>query len=402
MKKLLIYLVLMIVVSLWGGTSIFSYDGYPIQYYGKDVYSMGMGETGSSDVFRYNSGYANPAQSNESNKALFGTGLLFGYTNYKSRYNNIERSYRDDSLDLPYFSISIPIKKHRFGFQLNSFANGVVKNQIQIDSLTIERQEVDKYLYRADLIYSYRIKDLSLGVSGNYYLGHHNQLFEQTSSTNTVPTSESRKKNYKNPSMTAGFIQRFQKHAIGAYATLPVKLTGEEKWTSFVGSGDESKSEYELPLTIGSGYTGYVFPELKVSTDLVYETYSETDPALRDSWKAGVGIAYEPDVSRKRHWYQKLPIRVGYSLRALPFTTENGEYVDETALSAGISFPLKGETNRLDLGMQYLTRGDLDSNNLQDSSIMFMIGFTGFDIFSKAPDRTAPREIPKAEELQQW
>lgn len=89
-------------------------------------------------------------------------------------------------------------------------------------------------------------------------------------------------------------------------------------------------------------------------------------------------------------------------MRALPFTTENGEYVDETALSAGISFPLKGETNRLDLGMQYLTRGDLDSNNLQDSSIMFMIGFTGFDIFSKAPDRTAPREIPKAEELQQW
>jgi hypothetical protein len=50
----------------------------------------------------------------------------------------------------------------------------------------------------------------------------------------------------------------------------------------------------------------------------------------------------------------------------------------------------------------YQTRGSLDTHNIQDTSYMMLIGFTGFDIISKAIDRTAPREIPKAEELQQW
>lgn len=88
-------------------------------------------------------------------------------------------------------------------------------------------------------------------------------------------------------------------------------------------------------------------------------------------------------------------------MRLLPFKC-NGEYVDENTLSAGISIPLKSDVNRLDLGFQYTTRGVLDTHNLQDSSYLFLIGFTGFDIIGKAIDRTAPREIPKAEEIQQW
>lgn len=402
MKKLVIFACSLVAASLWGGNSIFSYDGYPIQYYGRDIYSLGMGDTGSSDVFRYNTGYANPAQSNTGNKTLFGTGLIFGYTNYKSRYANVENTFRDDSLDFPYFSVSIPLKRHRIGFQFLSQANGVVKNQIRTDSLTIERQEADKYLYRADLIYSYRYKDLSLGLSGNYYLGHDNRIFEQTSAGNTVPTSESLKKNYKNPSVSFGFVQTYNDHAFGAYASLPVILEGEQKWTSFIHSGEIEEATYDLPLTTGLGYTGKISPELKVSTDFIYETFSDTDENLRDSWKAGMGVAYEPQIARKRHWYHKLPLRAGYSFRSLPFKSRNGEFVDESTYSAGLSFPLKGDINRIDLGVQYQVRGSLDANNLQDRSIMMLFGFTGFDIISKAPDRTAPREIPKAEEIQRW
>lgn len=72
------------------------------------------------------------------------------------------------------------------------------------------------------------------------------------------------------------------------------------------------------------------------------------------------------------------------------------------AYTAGLSIPLKNEVSRIDLAVQYLTRGSLEKNNLSDRSLMFMFGITGFDIISKAPDRTAPREIPKAEEIQTW
>ncbi|MDI3504415.1 MAG: hypothetical protein PWP64_1351 [Candidatus Cloacimonadota bacterium] len=105
---------------------------------------MGMGDTGASDVFRFNSGYANPAQRNRSNKTIFGTGILLGYTSYKSEYQGQKRSYRDDSLDFSYFSVSVPIKQHRLGFQFNPFANGMVSNQIHLDENTTEYQETDK------------------------------------------------------------------------------------------------------------------------------------------------------------------------------------------------------------------------------------------------------------------
>lgn len=401
MKRIFLILSCLTAISLWAGNSIFSFDGYPVQYYGRDIYSLGMGDTGSSDVFRNNTAYANPAQSNLGNQTLFGTGLVFGYTGYKSRFNDSENSFRDNSADFPYFSISIPVKKHRFAFQFASYANGMVSNQTMIDSLTIERQEVDRYLYRADLIYSYRYKNLSLGISGNYFLGHDNRSFEQSSSSNTVPTSEHLEQNYKNPSVSFGFVQNYHDHAVGSFVTLPATLKGDKKWSSFHSSGETEDCSYDIPLTISFGYTGLILPELKVAADYSYEAFSETDDSLRNGWKMGVGIAYEPDTERKRYWYNKIPLRAGFSRRALPFKS-NGEYVDENTISAGLSLPLKGEINRLDLGFMYQTRGSLETNNLQDSSYMMLIGFTGFDIISKAIDRTAPRDIPEAEELREW
>lgn len=401
MKRAAIICVLMIGSFLWAGNSIFSYDGFPIQYYGRDIYSMGMGDTGASDVFRFNSGYANPAQRNRSNKTIFGTGILLGYTSYKSEYQGQKRSYRDDSLDFSYFSVSVPIKQHRLGFQFNPFANGMVSNQIHLDENTTEYQETDKYIYRADLIYSYNFKNLSLGISGNYYFGHDNRTFEQFSEEATVPTTESLRRNFKNPTMSFGAIQRFHDHALGLHVTLPVTLEGESERSSFHSSEDAVDFKYKLPMLLGLSYTGIFNKEFKVATDFNYESYSEISNELRDSWKLGIGLAWEPEKDRKNHWWQRIPLRAGYSLRELSFPS-GGEYVEENTFSAGCSIALKNDINRLDMGIQYQLRGSLDSNQLQDRSFMLMLGFTGFDIITKAPDRTAPREIPEAEDTKLW
>jgi len=85
---------------------------------------------------------------------------------------------------------------------------------------------------------------------------------------------------------------------------------------------------------------------------------------------------------------------MGGSYRELPFDTE-GESVFEKALSCGFSIPLKSASKKIDISLQYLTRGDLDSNGLKDSSYFLSIGVTGFDIFSKRIKRTGHRDIPK-------
>jgi len=386
---------------LWGGNSIFSFDGYPIRYYGKDIYSLGMGDTGASDLFRFNGGYGNPAQASRSDKTIFGTGLIFGYTSYESEYQGVKRSFRDDALDFPYFSISAPFKKHRFGFQFSPFATGVVKNQFVRADSTLERQETQKYIYHADLIYSYNYRDLNLGISGNFFFGHDARTFEQFSDEYTVPTTESLKSSFKNPTITLGAIQTFHDHAFGVHGTMPVTLKGDTKRNSFHSSEDPVDYEYELPLMMTFSYTGLMHKELKVASDLSYEGYSETSEDLRDSWKLGVGLAYEPNVERKEHWWQKVPLRAGYAYRQLAFQS-GGDDIDENSISAGLSIPLKNKINRVDLAFQYQSRGSLGTNQLRDKSYMMMFGFTGFDIITSAPDRTAPRDIPKAEELEQW
>lgn len=401
MKKLFTLGLALIAFSLWAGNSIFSYYGYPVQFYGRDIYSMGMGDSGASDIFRYNTGYANPALSNRSNKSLFGTGIIAGYTTYKSEYQGTDRSFRDDALDIPYFSISVPVLRHRFGFQFNSYASGAVKNQFVYPDSTIERQESEKYLYRADLIYSFNYKNLNLGLSGNYYFGHDNRTFEQSSADNTIPTKESLLQSYKNPTLTLGALQSYQKHSVGLHLTLPVTLEGESTRSSTHSTEEPVEITYDLPMQYALSYTGMLLPQLKVAVDANYESYAQIEDALRDGIKLGMGVAYEPLKAQKR-WWKSIPLRAGWWYRELPFQDNQGAYIDEMAYTAGLSLPLKNDVSRVDISLQYLSRGSLEENKLSDRSLMFLFGFTGFDIFSKAADRTAPREIPVAEDIQAW
>lgn len=60
-----------------------------------------------ADNFRYNSGFGNPALHNASNRTLLATGMVFGFTRYASEGG---KSFVDDALDLPYLSLSVPVK----------------------------------------------------------------------------------------------------------------------------------------------------------------------------------------------------------------------------------------------------------------------------------------------------
>ena len=401
-KTLALMLLMMAALSLWGGNSIFSYYGFPVQYFGRDIYSLGMGDTGASDIFRYNTGYANPALANRSNRTLFSTGILAGYTRYQSEYNGTKRSFIDDALDFPYFSLSVPIKHHRIGFQFNSYASGLVSNKHALTDSTYEQQSMDRYLYRADVIYSFNFRKFNLGIGGNYYFGHDKHTFEQGGSSSETSAEEALQRSYKNPTLTIGALQSIGSHSLGVHATLPVTLKGESERSSSHTTEPAQDYEYKLPAQYNISYTVIPKPEWKTSVDYTWEPYSEIDGNLRDSWKVGAGIAWEPNRELHKKWWKKIPARAGYSYRALPFKDDSGNEIDEMAYTLGLSIPLKREINRIDFGLQYTLRGSLETNKLSDTSLMLMFGITGFDIISKAPDRTAPRDIPVAEDMNAW
>lgn len=398
---------LLLCLPLSAGNSIFSYDGYPVRFFCKDIYSLGMGDTGSTDSFRPNNGFANPALHNSSGSTLFSTGMLMGYTRYSSKSDTQGvKHFTDNSLDLPYFSLSVPYRKHRFGFQFNSYASGLVKNQRSFTDSTnttvTEYQSMDRYLYRADLIYSVLLGNLSLGVSGNFLLGHENRSFKQESGSGIFNTAESLTKSYKNPTATFGVIDTGEWYSVGMHYTLGTKLTGEQQRVSIHETEPATDFETEIPAQFAAGVTLLPRKHFKVSADLSYEDWSGIADNYTKSYKIGIGAAYEPEKDQYRTGLGKLPYRGGLSWRKLPFKDSSNREIDELSLSLGLTIPLKRDVNRVDFGLQYTRRGNLNTNKLQDDSFMLMIGFTGFDVLSKSPDRKAPREIPVAEDIKAW
>jgi hypothetical protein len=414
-RKLAVCLYVLMAVTtlpLFSGNSIFSYKGTPWQFYGNDIYGMSMGDVGLSDVFRKNMGFGNPALVGNASMTLFSTGIMFGWTGYKAQTN---KTYTDNSLDFPYFSIAVPINRHRFGFQFNSFASGVVENQRSFsvvdsafvndytiyDTLNIvETQSVNRYIYRADLIYAYRISNISLGFGLNYYLGHDIRRFKQDSGFGIFNTAEKTEQTYKNPSVTIGITSELENISLGAYFSREAILEGGIVRSSIHEAEDLGIAKYSIPNQIGIGFTWKFNNEYKISSDFVYSMWSQTDYSeySKDSWKLGLGFAQEPTEGTRKTLFGQLSKRFGIHYRALPFDS-NGNPLSEAALSAGITIPVKNSENRLDFGIQYMQRGDLNNNLLEDHSFMFLTGIAGFDILSKPFTRTAPREIPKVEEL---
>lgn len=395
-------MILATALPLFGGNSIFSYQGTPCQNFGNDIYGMTMGDVGLSDVFRTNTGYGNPAILGSVNKTLFSTGIKYGWTNYTSD-NGIERTFKDNSLDFPFFSISVPINQNHFGFQFNSMASGVVQNQITtaLDSITFtERQSIDRYIYRADLMYAYHFSHINIGAALNYYFGHDIRKFYQSSGFGIFNTSEILERSYKNPTATVGITAEYGKFAWGAYYTNECTLDGSVTRSSIHETEELDDIKYSVPTQVATGFTLKFAEEYKVSSDFVASLWknakhSEYD---KDSWKLGIGLAMEPSPNINHSWFGSIPKRAGFSYRSLPFDV-NGNPVSETALTAGFTLPLKQGNNHLDFGVEYLMRGNVDENNLQDRSLMFMLGITGFDILSKPFTRNTPREIPKTEEI---
>ncbi len=400
MKKHLFLIIALGVTALWAGNSIFSYQGFPVQNYGKDIYSLGMGDTGASDIFRINTGYANPAMLDRTNRTLFGTGIIMGYTNYKSENNGIKQSFRDDALDFPYFNVSVPIGKHRFSAQFNSHSSGVATNQKQLANGFTEIQSTDKYLYRADLIYGTYFKNFQAGVSGNFYFGHDNLAFSQMSDTYSFDTSEYLTRDFKNIGLTIGVLQGLKNISFGAHASLPVTLKGESVYANTHTTEAKTDYDYELPGQYNASGTVMVTKNIKIAADLSYETWASISPKFRDTKKIGIGFAYEPDKDKQKTSIGDMPLRAGAYYRELAFKDKNGSAIDEMAVSCGLTLPLKTKVSRIDMGFQFLQRGKLGTNHLSDTSFMFMLGFTGFDFINKAKDNTAPRNIPIKEEFE--
>ena len=385
------------------GNSIFSFEGMPVQYYGNDVYGLGMGDTGNSDLHRINSNFSNPSITVSTNKVLFSTAASLGYIWYDDDLNN---SFKDDGIYLPFFQIAVPIADHRIAFSFNAMSSGDLENEREWatstgDTLTYsETNRLSSSIFKGDLIYAYKNPILNIGVAVNYYLGHRIRYWKlDFDDSYTLDAKYEIDKLFKNPGFTAGMSKKIGGLSLSAAYSSAVKLEGEvELKYSHPPYADTLMTDdflFEIPSKVSGGVTLKFLEKYKLSAEAQYEMWGNTKQYDKNTLKIGAGFGYDP-LSGYGKWFERIPLRFGGYIRELPFE-KNNEKIMEQALTFGTSIILKSANKKIDLAVQYLVRGDVDTNGLSDTSLIFTIGITGFDIFQKQHKKIEDREIPKAD-----
>jgi hypothetical protein len=363
-----------------------------------------MGETGSGDLFRINPNFTNPSVATTTNKVLFSTGVSLGWMWYKDTNDN---KYRDDGIYFPYFSIAVPLKNHRIGFNFNSMYSGNLENEKETiwtsdfgDTLNYtETNKLSSNVYRADAIYAYKNTYVNFGIALNYYIGHRIRYWKLDFDEYTMVDAKYEiEKTFKNPGVTIGLNKKLKNFSLGATYSTYTKLEGDVIYkyghTPYADTLDLADDFlFEIPARISGGLTWKFIDKYKVSFDVYYAMWEDTESYDKNSLKIGFGLAYDP-LSGYGGWLERIPVRIGGYYRELPFE-KNQEKITEQALTFGLSIPLKSPNKKIDLAVKYLVRGDVDKHGLSDESLMFSFGITGFDIFRKRPKKIEHRDIPE-------
>ena len=399
MKRLLLVSLLVAVCGGLWGNSIFSLYGMPEHYFQYDVYGMGAGDTGWADVFRLNLTHGNPAMAITSNNVSFSGATTFGYMTY---YDKEGHSFRDDGLNFPYASFTLPIRRLRIGLDFASIYSGNVENAHQRTfqqggqtySVT-EENRIQGNIYKASMLLAYRNGICQVGVSVNGYIGQHVHNIEQDFSDSAMmDTQYETARFYQGTGFTLGLAKRWGTFAAALSYSTKAKLEGDVEFNSIFDSEELGTGTYELPAHAALG-VAWRFKEVwKTTFDAHYETWEDTSTYADgvNTWKLGLGFSYDP-LWGYGSWYERIPWRVGVSHRLLPFKV-SGSDVTETKLTCGISAPLKNPGDQIQFAVQYIMRGNQDNNGIEDNTLLFCIGATGFDIFKARTRRTAPRDIP--------
>jgi hypothetical protein len=408
------YLLLMLLCGLYlSGNTVFAPYGVPLQSYGNDVYGLGMGDTGISDLNRINCNQDNPSLLVTASNVTLSTALNMGYFWYKDDV----KSFRDDAMYLPYFTLSVPLQNHRLGISLNSVYSGnldtVAKglstggtDGVSYDEVIRKTEDV----FRTSLHYALKNRYINIGASLIYYFGNRlNYWSLDFEDSSYIDSKYEYEKKYSGLGYKAGVSKMLGNLSLGASFEPSVNLSGSYIFRYNFAPEEDTLSEdtklYKVPQNLNAGFT-YMFTKtfkLSMESNYIYwsrisDRYKSDTGQMRsyhDSWRLSGGVSYDP-VSGYGKWYERIPLRMGLSYSELPFESEDA-VVKELSVSAGSTIQLDSPGRKLDYAIRYVHRGNMENTGYRDESLQFIISVTGFDIFIKTPKRTEPREIPKVD-----
>ena len=395
-KKIYFCLIFVLTTVMLPAQSIFSFYGPAEISLVRDPHGEGMGGTGIGDTFRPNLSLINPALAATLERTYFSTALSFGNTTFSDQDNH---SFQDNESNLPYFNIILPYQKHRFGLSYNNITSSVLSAKAAfINEVGDELQESRKIsfsLNQAGIIYAYQNDLCNWGIGINYLFGHQIYDFKQDYHDQDLDDVINRnEKVFSQINANFSFTKQIQRISTGLVISLPANLQGTEKILTKAYT-EEKEYTYTYPFQLMSGITYQVSPYIFVSTDFDYQQWSTSDNFSHptDTFRLGTGISWT-GIKNSRAWYTKIPLRTGFSIRNLPFQIAE-THIYETAWHAGVSIPLKGMDNYVELSLKMFQRGKQATHGYSEDGWIMSFGLVGFDFLRKPLNRKQPRPIPK-------
>ncbi len=394
-KQNIIIAIVLLVVGILNANSIFSFYGFPNEQKSLDTYSLGMGETGCSDLFRASTSLMNPSLAVTINNVNYATALKAGYVKYKDNYNN---SFLDNTSYLPYFNIIFPLSKnHRIGFNFSSYLTANIDQKsdlMTMDDLSYyENHKLHSEIYNTEVFYAFKNKIVNIGISGKYYFGNRVEYWSQDFQDNSLfNAAYENDQTFKNPGFSVGLSKKIKNFSFGLVYVNSTKLTGDKKYTTIHNEFITVSKGFKIPREIDFGATWKMTNTTKYSLDLNYEKWEQTSDDYRNTLKISGGFAYDPLWGYGK-WYQRIPLRAGAYFRQLPFDVNNND-VNEIGLTLGLSVPLKTPDKKIDIAFKFSKRGDSSYTQYEENSYFISIGFSGFDVFKRRLKKTGVRDIP--------
>lgn len=367
--------------------------------------AVGMGAVGVSFYEPNIAGLANPATWGSTYRTVASGGFSlqkFDAVDYSGSSSNAVFATNN-------FQLQLPLRKNRFGisvalapltrsnYRLLETETQIIGSGSQLDTLSVNVQnEGDGGINSMELGFGWRISDhISVGyaaslvfasIKNNVASGFLNPNYQPVSYT--LQTSGTGLGNRFGTQITFPRVFSEQDHLrLGAAVSLPVSLNAKriqqsdkEVGTNSIESVSVSDGNglgdgtINLPLRASGGLTYQLTPGLSVTTEGLYQQWSDFEFSFRpgqqellsDRYKGAVGVRYFPFVSGSNRFLSRFKYRAGVSYDTGHLKIA-GKQIETLLFSAGIGIPSPKSYSSIDISFHYGFRGTKAQNLVKES-----------------------------------
>lgn len=371
---------------------------------------LAMGQTGQAYRRPYEINLLNPASSSALQQTVYEAGFMYTL----GSLSNATATSQFDNASFSYFSIGIPLSLKRgvslvaailpysaVGYNLSAKKEYAGNPSITGTTEMQGRGGLSRFLAGT----GFRINQyLSAGVQMNYLFGkitRSQQLIFDTS-LHQFNLSEERVQviqdfqfewslqfhrslndKYKiNIGLT--YVPQTSMDAKSSFTNRSLGWGGTAMYTADTIEHYENKDgKVVMPQSIKTGISLERKGIWLIGADVNYTAWSDyrafdQSDNLKNCLSVSVGGSIIPDANAPKNYFQRMEYRLGGRMDNGNLEI-NGQTINSISLSAGLGFPMGKSKSRLNLGVEYMSRGTTSNNLLREDLFRILLGITFSD-----------------------